>query len=103
MGVALIRDVIQTLLALIRDVICIFESSKHSNFYSYDVWAGRTLIQEMWFGKYFVSSASKLMIENFWMKKLMLNCLLQIHISGHNCFSNNINEKLTPFLGRNLC
>ena len=48
---------------------------KHLIFYFYVVWAGKTLVQEMSFGNYFVWNTAKLMMENFRMKKLMLNCL----------------------------
>ena len=72
---------------------------KHLIFY-YVVWAGRTLVQ-MWFGNYFVWSAAKLTMENFKVKKLVLNYLwnlLQIYISDHNLFSNKLNEQLTACL-----
>ena len=70
-GVALIREVV----AFEHYEVQCLKCAKHLIFYSYVVWVGRTLFHEMWFGKYFVWNATRLTMENFKMKKLMLNCL----------------------------
>ena len=64
----------------------------------YVVWAGRTLVREMWFGNYFVWNAAKLKMENFRMKILTLNCLWKFFTNIHFwswLFSNNLNQQLT--------
>ena len=83
------------------------DKRRHSNIMKYDIWnvlniwfffyvawAGRVLVQEMWFENYFIWNAAKLTMEKFRMKKLHLKIFYKYTF----LFSNNLNEKLTACL-----